>query len=373
MAMLTWLGFGGLAIALKNVLVMEAEILRWRIGLLAYMVFGAALLRLIYCQHDRESTRFRLALVACLTVSAMSLAFVLPGCGAVGILLIVPAAVAARLLHLPLAAIWIFAQSIVFAGLLLKNSFWNNAVPWIAGTTSFQLFALLSSFIAANEARARTELAELNAELKETRALLAEASRNAERIRIARDLHDAVGHHLTALSLNLEAASHTVPTGQAQLFVDQAKGITKNLLSEVRVAVSQMHNLNQPFDITSELRALIRQLPNTEIFFFAPPHLQIADFNASRVAFRCAQELLTNSLRHAEAQHVWLELQEQNNGLCIQLSDDGKGVEGLQEGNGLRGMRSQLSELGGHIYFEKPAHGGFLARAWIPLSKAAGP
>ena len=71
----------------------------------------------------------------------------------------------------------------------------------------FQMFAMATSTLTALERTARGELARANAELQATQALLAEDSRVAERLRISRDLHDMLGHHLTALSLQLEVAS----------------------------------------------------------------------------------------------------------------------------------------------------------------------
>src|ERR1700681_3832099 len=74
----------------------------------------------------------------------------------------------------------------------------------------FQLLAFLAFAALEREARGREELARANAELRSARELLAQSSRAAERLRIARELHDAVGHRLVALSLNLEVASHRV-------------------------------------------------------------------------------------------------------------------------------------------------------------------
>src|SRR3546814_12036878 len=83
-----------------------------------------------------------------------------------------------------------------------------------------------------------TTLFRSNSELRATRALLAESSRLSERMRISRELHDLLGHHLTALSLNLEVATH-VSSGKAQEHVRQAHTLAKLLLTDVREAVSR--------------------------------------------------------------------------------------------------------------------------------------
>ena len=79
----------------------------------------------------------------------------------------------------------------------------------------FSGFIFVTSLVARQQAQARDEQRRLNAELRATRALLAESARVNERTRISRELHDLLGHHLTALSLNLEVASH-LTEGQAQ-------------------------------------------------------------------------------------------------------------------------------------------------------------
>src|SRR5690606_18328623 len=99
----------------------------------------------------------------------------------------------------------------------------------------FSLFIYVTSLVAKQQAQARDEQRRLNAELRATRALLAESARVNERTRISRELHDLLGHHLTALSLNLEVASH-MTEGRAQEHVRQANTLARLLLTDVREA-----------------------------------------------------------------------------------------------------------------------------------------
>src|SRR3546814_12823550 len=78
----------------------------------------------------------------------------------------------------------------------------------------FSSFVFVTGLVAKQQVEARDEQRQLNSELRATRALLAESSRLSERMRISRELHDLLGHHLTALSLNLEVATH-VSSGKA--------------------------------------------------------------------------------------------------------------------------------------------------------------
>jgi hypothetical protein len=118
----------------------------------------------------------------------------------------------------------------------------------------FQAFACASSFLALSEAAAREKLAAAHADLQAAQARLADSSRTEERLRISRDLHDTLGHHLTALSLQLEVASR-VTEGTAADHIRQAHAITRLLLSDVRDVVSALREPKR-VDIAQAIREL---------------------------------------------------------------------------------------------------------------------
>ena len=125
-------------------------------------------------------------------------------------LLVVTASQFAWLAPLRLAVPLVVAQTVVVLSTAGWRGDWSPLeLMFNAGIyLGFQLFALFTSYTALKEAEGRAQLAQLNTELHTAQALLAESSRLSERLRIARELHDLIGHHLTALSLNLEVASH---------------------------------------------------------------------------------------------------------------------------------------------------------------------
>jgi signal transduction histidine kinase len=105
----------------------------------------------------------------------------------------------------------------------------------------FNLFALIMMNTAIKERRAREQANQLNRELLATHSLLRQASQQAERVRIARNIHDLLGHHLTALTINLQVASRIVE-GEAKEKVEQCHSLSKVLLSDVREAVSEIRD-----------------------------------------------------------------------------------------------------------------------------------
>jgi signal transduction histidine kinase len=208
------------------------------------------------------------------------------------------------------------------------------------------------------------ELRKVNSELQATQALLAENTRIAERVRIARELHDLVGHHLTALTLNLEVATHLVQ-GKALEHVQQAQSLAKLLLVDVREVVSDMRE-DDKVELAAALRTLVEGVPEPRIHLDLPRELSMTDPVRAQVMLRCAQEMITNSLRHAEAKNLWISLVHDENGVAMIARDDGRGTDAIEVGNGLKGMTERLRQLGGELNIESSPGAGFSLHAWVP-------
>ena len=144
--------------------------------------------------------------------------------------------------------------------------------------------------VARRQSYARDELRKVNSELRATQALLAESTRIAERVRISRELHDLVGHHLTALSLNLEVASHLV-SGKAVEHVAQAQTVAKLLLSDVREVVGAMRG-GDSIDLTEALLRLSEGVPKPQIHLDIPELLTVDDPQRAQVVLRVPKRSL---------------------------------------------------------------------------------
>ena len=281
-----------------------------------------------------------------------------------GVLLIITASSAPHLLSPRNAALWIVGQTAVMTLLFLLTGEAVNALVQAALYLGFQLFALFTTRAALSEAAAKERLAQLNAELRATQELLRESSRMAERVRLAHELHDVIGHHLTALSLNLEVASH-VAEGRALTQVQTAQAISKTLLAEVRGVVSTMR---EPIclDLATALELLSRDIPTPNIHISVASDLALEDPERAQVMLRCAQEMITNTVRHAEAQNLWLRLEQDDHALTLHAHDDGRGAGSFACGNGLMGMRERLETLGGRLELHPNSGRGFSLTAALP-------
>jgi len=228
--------------------------------------------------------------------------------------------------------------------------------------------AFITSAVAKQQTEEREAQRRLNSELRATRALLAESSRIAERMRIARDLHDLIGHHLTALSLNLEVASH-LTNEAAGAHVRKAQSTAKVLLADVREVVSELRQ-DDAIDLTQALRSLTEGVPGLDVHVVMPPRFSVEDPRRAQVLLRCAQEIITNTAKHAGARNLWLNFAYAGESLLgLHARDDGRGAEQVEPGNGLSGMRERLAEFGGSVTLDAGLSQGFALTVRLPLGE----
>ena len=229
----------------------------------------------------------------------------------------------------------------------------------------FQVFAISAARLARSEARANDELARVNRELRAAQALMTENARMSERLRISRDLHDILGHSLTTLTIHLDVASR-LASGQAAEHVQCARGVAGALLAEVRTIVNRVRV--DPVDLRATLRALTEGAVGLEVELSLPEELWHLDPARADAIVRCVQEAITNTLRHAQAKRLVIELEQAVDGsVRIAIRDDGRGGR-FVEGGGLAGMRERFGSLGGELSVASGSGQGFSIRGAIPAA-----
>jgi signal transduction histidine kinase len=271
--------------------------------------------------------------------------------------------------HVRLKPRWIWS---ILMALMLTNvallfaidRSWTEALTFGLSMGGFMLFAAASSFLVRSEAAARDELAMANTELLGTRALLAENSRVQERLRISRDLHDTLGHHLTALSLQLDVASR-LSEGKAAEHIRQAHAITRLLLGDVRDVVNRLRETSQ-LDLAQAVRWLAGQQAGVAIHLDIPDTLGVDDTSRAEILLRSVQEIITNTTRHAHAHNLWIRLESRPDGIALHARDDGRGADVVECGNGLTGMRERFEQYAGHVEFDAGHGTGFEIRGFLP-------
>ncbi len=228
--------------------------------------------------------------------------------------------------------------AIVAAALL---EVWLLRVPafvwvWIVGFT-FVVFAVNVHYVQRRRATARLRMAHEEIE---------HLAKVAERERIARDLHDVLGHTLTVIVLKSELASKLVERdpAAARAEIQEVESISRQALAEVREAVRGYRAQS----LESELQRACATLETAGVEVESQPAPVPLSPQQEGVLALVLREAVTNIVRHAGARHCRLSLQQANGQCRLEIADDGSGAS-QPEGNGLRGMRERVEELGGTL------------------------
>jgi signal transduction histidine kinase len=338
--------------------------------LAVWALFGAAFFVTTAASRFERDKRGFLVLLAAQAAASIALAALPPCYGLEGALLVLVAIQLGGRVPKTAGFTWIAVQAaLLFATMALH---WNAHMGvLLAGAyLPFQLLAFATAGLLSRETGARQSLARANAELEATRELLVETHRVAERVRIARELHDLLGHHLTALALNLEVASHLVPAeSEPRTHIEAARDRAKSLLSEVRDTVKTMRE-GEGLRLDAAVRALSAGIPRPRIHLRFAEDLPPCDSGAAQVLLRCAQEMITNAVRHSDAENLWLEFLCAEGAIEIQARDDGRGSANPDTGggSGLSGMRDRLEERGGRLAVRSNPGRGFEVVAVLPAA-----
>ena len=337
-------------------------------ALLAYLVFGVSywLATRSLASSRPASPAWDIPLLVLLTSAAVAVGlFTKTGLGA--LLMLIVAGVLPWLLSARVAVAWLVVAHVFLVPSFMALGIFNfwEAVFQASFYVGFAVFVLVTAYVARQQAAAREEQRRLNAELRATRLLLAESARVNERTRISRELHDLLGHHLTALSLNLEVAGH-LTEGRAQEHVKQSHTLARLLLTDVREVVSQLRE-GDAIDLGSALLLLADRVPGLVIHMDIQEPLTLDDAERAHVLLRCTQEIITNAVRHAAASNLWLRFRREGGMILVEARDDGRGAETVIAGNGLRGMRERLRQHGGTMTLESRLGSGFRLSLRLPV------
>jgi signal transduction histidine kinase len=260
----------------------------------------------------------------------------------------------------------------------LSQAPWSIAalfVSWAVGAL------LLGGSVRGRQAE-RAALEERARHLAETREEEARLRVAEERVRIARDLHDSVAHSLTGISVEAGVGAHVLDerpedARAALLAIKHASG---DALAELRATLSMLRSGEAP---PREPAAGLDRLPSlvessraaglpvdVVIEGDARPLPQAVD----TAAFRIVQESLTNVIRHAGPARATVAVRHRDDGVEIEVTDDGRGAvdgngaaDGGGGGHGLAGMRERVALLGGALYAGTRRSGGYRVRARLPL------
>ena len=285
-------------------------------------------------------------------------------------------------------AVWLLVQSVLGFSAPETGERGVNAyfafllIQWLVNAAYFT-GAWMFGNRAWEQALERQELERAHAEIHAQQEQLAEQAVSLERVRIARELHDVVAHHVTAMGVQAGAA-RMLQAKDPQAAAGHLKGVEDSSRRAVRELQTLVHTLRDDDDSVasvprlSDLEALAEQARSagTQTVVLerigAAPQLAPA---AELALYRVAQEGLTNARKHAGPRaQVTVRLRSEADRVELEVSDDGRGGRSLPRAAGtrmgLRGMRERMDSVGGTVDAGPKPTGGWLVRAAVPTAEA---
>jgi signal transduction histidine kinase len=258
----------------------------------------------------------------------------------------------------------------------------QTGAQFLAGIIFILVFVLLARRSVEETRRAEGLLKDLqaaNTALKAAHQKEKELAIAEERMRLARDIHDGLGHHLTVLSIQLQAAEKLVERnpqaaveairisrGETQAALEEVRrsvGVMRQSPAESQPLVEMITNLVHDFDEHTGLQAE---------FEHSGTPVELSEF-AGQTLFRTVQESLTNIQKHAQGvKHIQVKLEYSAEAVRLVVSDDGQPSEAAragQSGFGLKGLRERVDQLGGELCCGPAASNGFQVDVSIPLQE----
>ncbi|MEU1226629.1 sensor histidine kinase [Streptomyces sp. NPDC005828] len=196
------------------------------------------------------------------------------------------------------------------------------------------------------------------------------SAQEAERRRVARELHDEVGQTLTAVILQLKALTDHVPSALREEVVTAQETVRDSLDEVRRIARRLRPGVLEDLGLTSALRALVAEFsrPGVSVGHQVDSSLPALDAEAELVLYRVAQEAMTNAARHSGADRIHIELRAAGTRtVLLTVRDNGSGLVGTEEGTGIRGMRERALLLGATLTLTSDDSGGTTVRLRVPL------
>ncbi|MCP5101099.1 MAG: sensor histidine kinase [Chloroflexi bacterium] len=256
----------------------------------------------------------------------------------------------------------------------------NNLINNSLSIGSAMLFTVLFTLIAIREVSAREEIERLATDLREANHRLAEYASQVEELatmrernRLAREIHDNLGHYLTVVNVQIEAA-RTVMDKQPDKAKDalhKAQGLTQDGLKSVRQSVSALRE--SPLAERPLPEAIIHLLQQTEetgitTTFSVKGKVQAIDPKLALTLYRSVQEALTNARKHAQATQISITLSyETSQHIKLIVQDNGVGTDNIDGGFGLLGLRERVHLLNGQFETSSTPGQGFSINVIIPI------
>ncbi len=215
------------------------------------------------------------------------------------------------------------------------------------------------------------EIQSANEQLQAYADMSERMAQTRERNRLAREIHDTLGHTLTGIAMGIDACMALIDSNpemtKAQL--EKLSIASREGIKDIRRSVSELRpDALERLSLEVAIRKMVvdmSQMSDAQIFFETDEHCLKFDEDEENAIYRVIQESITNAIRHGEAKKIWITLKKEDGEIFLVIRDNGKGCKEIKSGFGTKHIKERIEMLHGTVAFE--GRNGFTVTARIPI------
>ena len=215
------------------------------------------------------------------------------------------------------------------------------------------------------------ELQTANEQLQEYADMSEKMAQTRERNRLAREIHDTLGHTLTGIAMGLDACMALIDISpeMTKEQLEKLSTVSREGITDIRRSVNELRpDALERLSLDVAIRKMITdmsKMSDVQIFFETDVRRMRFDEDEENAIYRVIQESITNAVRHGKAKKIWITMQRRENEIVLTIRDNGIGCKEIKSGFGTRHIRERIEMLRGTVSFD--GHNGFTVTANIPI------
>lgn len=255
---------------------------------------------------------------------------------------------------------------------LCNTSFWRENLLNLIMISSF--IALYSFALYAYKALyvEKTKVEKLNKYLEQQSKQIERLTITKERNRVAQETHDYLGHNLSALNMNLDVAGKIIRQDpeKTRKIINKCQNLTKESMNGLRKAVYSLKEDNRLLGLKDSIEKLMQNINSTgnvNFFFNFAQEVEELSLDYKNIIYSIIREGLTNSIKHGQANKIYINIEINEGNIDIVFKDNGSGCSKIIRGNGLKGIEERIFKTGGIVDYKTEEGKGFEIEGKIPI------
>lgn len=217
------------------------------------------------------------------------------------------------------------------------------------------------------------KLQEVNEQLRKYSLMAEKMAETRERNRLAREIHDTLGHTLTGIAAGIDACLAIIGTSpeHTKKQLELISKATRDGIKDIRRSVSELRpDALERFSLDYAINKMVTDInavSKTRVYFDCKVENLKFGEDEENTIYRTIQEGITNAIRHGHAREIWITIKKENQNILVQIKDNGIGCEKMNKGFGIKHMKERIRMLSGDVTFD--GSNGFIVNARIPIRR----